>query len=328
MRIEPTKSHGLVAFFSSACLAAGLFLMLVVFCGAARAPAQAATDDERVRALQNNLRDATVQHASPEQQGLLWRTLAVTYENLFDYDHAQDAYTRAISLLRNTARKAEYGESLHQAAEILGMQGRHKEALNYLAQARTVCEELGDPVGVAAIRGSIAQAFQRQHKLQEAEIEASAALRLLESFEKPDRVELENTYLTRARALAGEGHPQAALEDVSRAKVVAADPTSNEIDRITILLVQGEMQMQAGFENEGAQSMAESLKRARALSSLPPATSALLEASILQREALSMRKAHHKDDAKVLEGERKQALTAARAGCGGCTVSVDSLLAK
>jgi hypothetical protein len=109
---------------------------------------------------------------------------------------------------------------------------------------------------------------------------------------------------------------------------VDADPRSNEFDRIAILLVQGEVQMQAGLDAEGARSMAESLKRARALSTLPPAPAALLVASILEREAISLRKAHHNNDAKVLEGERKQALTGVRAGCGGCTVSVSSLLAK
>lgn len=327
MRIERTNPHRTVALFSSACLAAALFLMLMVFCGAAWAPAQAPVDEGPTRALESDLRTAVEQHAGPEQQGVLWHSLGLRYENGFDYDKAYDAYAHAIHLLRNTPRKAEYADSLRASANIFVMQGREKEARNNLVQARALFEELGDTHSAACVRSSFAMSLVREHKFQEAEAEASAALGLLESFKDPDRVYLESTYLTRARAIAGEGRPQTALEDVARAQaIVTNDHASIEIDRIAILLVQGEVQMQAGFVTEGAQSMTEALKRARALSGPPRRASATLEASILEREAASLRKAHHKDEAKVLEDQRRQALTAARAGCGGCTVSVNSLL--
>lgn len=329
MRIERTNSHRMLALFSSAGLAAGLFLMLMVFCGAARAPAQPSVHERHITALQSKLRVAVEQHVSPEQQGLLWHSLGVAYENGFDYDNAEDAFAHAIHLLRDTAAKKAYAESLHQTGDIFVMQGRLKEARNSLAQARGVFEELGDKQSVALVRGSIALALLCEHKFPEAETEASATIAALESAETYSRVDLENAYMIRARAIAGEGRPEKAFEDIAHARtVVANDPTANEVDRIAILLAQGELQMQVGRETEGTQSMTEALKRARALTGLPPTTSALFQASILEREVISMRKAHHKDDAKVLEDQRKQALTAARAGCGGCTVSVNSLLAR
>jgi tetratricopeptide (TPR) repeat protein len=329
MRIERTNSQGLLRYFPLAGFGVALFILGIVFCGAARAKGQAPVEDGLIRTIENSLRAATEQHASPERLGVLWHALGIVYQNGFEYDKAEDAYGHAIHLLRNTALKAQYADSLHRTAEICMMESRVKEVRDNDAQALAIFEELGDTRSAASVRGTTAMGLLRGHKFQEAEAEASRALAVLETLEKPDRIDLENTYVTRARALAGEGRPQAALEDVARARAIATgNPASNKVDAIATLLVQGEVQMQAGLETEGKQSMTEALKLARSLTGLPPATSATLEASILEREVASLRKAHHIEDAKVLEGEMKQAQSAARAGCNGCTVSVMSLLPR
>jgi len=329
MRMVRWNSHGLSRYFPLAGFGAVLFILLMVFCGAARAKGQALVEDGQIRTLQNNLRAATEEHASPEQLGVLWLSLGIRYQNGFDYDKAEDAYTHAIRLLRNTALKAHYADSLHKLAEIYVMESREKEVLNNDAQALAIFEELGDTRSVASVRSTSAMGLLREHKFREADAEASRALAVMGTLDKPDRVDLENTYITRARALAAEGRLQAALEDVAHARAIATgDPGSNDVDAISTLLVQGEVQMQAGMEAEGKQSMTEALRLARSLTGLPPVTSAALEASILEREVASLRKAHHNDDAKLLEGEMKQAQSAARAGCSRCTVSVSSLLSQ
>jgi hypothetical protein len=207
------------------------------------------------------------------------------------------------------------------------MQSRLKEAQSNLAQALRLLQELGDARSVAAVRDMVALALLREHKFREAEAEATATLAALQSLDNPDRNEVGNAYLTRARALAGEGHPGTALDDVARARAVAGgDSAANRIHAIATLLVQGEVQMQAGLEESGKRSMTEALDRARSLHGLPPAMSAALEASILRREAVSLRKAHREQDAKVLEREMKQVESVARTACGGCTVNVTALM--
>lgn len=284
-------------------------------------------NDERIRTFRNAVRLATEQHGSAEQLGQLWQGLALAYQNRFAYEDAELAYGHAIHLLRDTTLKRQYADSLFGAAQIYVMQSRMEEAQNNLAEALRVLEELGDARSVAAVRDTAALVLLREHRFAEAEAEATATLAELEPLDNPDRNEVGNAYLTRARALAGEGRAGIALDDVARARALATgDSGANRIHAIAILLVQGEVQMQAGLEEAGKQSMTEALGRARALSDLPAATSMALQVSILQREAASLRKAHRDHDAKVLEREMKQVQSTAGAGCGGCTVNVTALL--
>lgn len=190
--------------------------------------------------LQNSLRAAAEQHADPKRIGKLWHSHGVQYQNGFDYENAEDAYTRAIRLLRNSALKAEYADSLHSMAVIYLMQERLKEARSNDGQALAIFEELGQTRNAASVKGTVAMGLVREHRFQEAETEASAALAAMEARENPDRNDLENAYLTRARAIAGEGRPQAALEDVARARAIATgNPGSNTIDAIATLPAQG-----------------------------------------------------------------------------------------
>jgi tetratricopeptide (TPR) repeat protein len=325
MRIGVTGSHRMSGRFGSALL--NMLCLLLVLAGAVRARAQASIDDGRLRTLEHSVRVAAEQHAEPEHLGALWHSLGVEYQTRFDYNDAQNAYEHAIALLRKTALKADYADSLHGLGEVYVTQSKLKQARNSLAEALGVFEELGDRRSAASVRSMMALALLREHKFREAETEASDALAALESLGNADRNDVENTLLTRARALAGEGRSEAGLKDVARARAMAADSSDgNSIDAVTVLLVEGEIQVQAGQVSAGVQSMREALRRARALTMLPPTASASVQASILRREAASLRRAHLDEDAKTVEVEMKQAESAARAGCNGCTVSVTSLL--
>jgi tetratricopeptide (TPR) repeat protein len=326
MRIECSNAHAMSGSSSSAGLAGALFLLLLLPGVAVRA-AQTLVEDPRIRPLENSLRVATEQHASPEELGNLWRALAFQYQNGFEIEKAEDAYVHAIRLLRGTPLKAQYAGSLHGLAEIYVMESRLKEARRDLAPALAIFEELGDTRSAASVRETLAADFLRDHKFREAEIEASKAIAALESLDHPELSRLENAYATRARAVAEEGRPDLALKDATHAHSLAIkNSAANSIDSIVTLLVQGEVQMQAGLETEGEQSMTEALKLVRSRTDLPPAMSSSLQASMLERAAISLRKAHRNQEAKVLEEQVRQAKSAASAGCSGCTVSVSSLM--
>ena len=330
MRIEPTNSHlyGTFTSFSSAGLAGMICFLLLLSGLMVRLAAQTLAADP-IRVLQKDLRVAIEQHASREQVGELWYLLGVGYHKGFELEKAEDAYDHAIHLLRNTALKPQYANSLHSLAEIYVMQSRLKEARSNLTRALEVFEELGDTRSVASVRDTLAVELLRDHKFREAEIEASRVVAALESLDDRELSELENAYTTRARAVAGQGRPEAALLDAMRARSLAvANSAANSIDCIVTLLVQGEIQMQAGLESEARQAMVEALKLARSRTDFPPAMFATLEASILQREAASLRRAHHSQDADILEDQMRHAQSAARAGCNGCTVNVTSLLSR
>lgn len=324
MRIRVSNSYAMSDLSCSAGLPAALVLLLI-FPGAA--PAQSLVEDGRIRTLENSLRVATEQHASPQDLGNLWRVLAIQYQNEFEVEKAENAYIRAIRLLRDTPLKAQYAGSLHGLAELYVLESRLKEAQKKLAPALAIFEELGDTWSAASVRETVAVALMRDHKFREAEIEASKVIAMLESIDHPRVSELENAYTTRARAVAAEGRPEAALQDATHAHSLANENSAaNSIDSMVTLLVLGEVQMQAGVEKEGEQSITEALKLVRSRTDLPAAISLGLQISMLERAAISLRKAHRNQDAKVLEDQMKQAQSVASAGCNGCTVSVTSLL--
>ena len=328
MRIEVSNSHVMSGLSCSVGLPAALFLLLL-FPGVAATSAQSFVEDGRIRTLENGLRVATEHHASPEELGNLWRALAIQYQNEFEVDKAEDAYLHSIRLLRNTPLKAEYAGSLHGLAQIYVMESRLKEAQRDLAPALAIFEEIGDSRSAASVRETVALALMRDHKFREAEIEASRVIALLESIDHPRLSELVNAYTTRARAVAAQGHPEVGLQDATHAHSLASENSgANSIDSMVTLLVMGEVQMQAGLEREGEQSMTEALKLVRSRTDLPPGMSSTLQASMLEYAAISLRKAHRNEEAKVLEDQMKQAQSAARAGCNGCTVSVTSLLPR
>lgn len=199
----------MLASVSSAGFVSGLFLLLVLPGLTPWTAAQTPVEDGRIRVLQNSLRAAAEQHADPKRIGKLWHSHGVQYQNGFDYENAEDAYTRAIRLLRNSALKAEYADSLHSMAVIYLMQGRLKEARSNDGQALAIFEELGQTRNAASVKGTVAMGLVREHRFQEAETEASAALAAMEAREDPDRNDLENAYLDagpgyrRRRSLAG-----------------------------------------------------------------------------------------------------------------------------
>ena len=309
-------------------LAAAL-LLLLLFPGMRVATAQSSVEDGRIHTLENSLRAATERHAGPEELGNLWRALAIYYQNELDVDKAEDAYIHAIRLLRDTQLTAQYADSLHRVAQVYVMESRLKEAQRDLALALAIFARIGDTRSAASVRETVAVALMRDHKFKEAEIEASRVVAMLESIDHPIVSELENAYATRARAVAGQGRPEDALRDAAHAHALAIQNSgANSINSMVTLLVQGEVQMQAGLESEGEQSITEALKLERSRTDLPRVTSSTLEASMLETAAISLRKAHRNQDAKALEEQMRQAQSAARAGCGGCTVSVSSLLSQ
>jgi len=326
MRRELSNSDAMSSLSCSATLAGALFLLLL-FPGMRATPAQSFAEDARIHTLENSVRVATEKHAGPEELGNLWRALAIYYQNELDVDKAEDAYIHAIRLLRDTQLKAQYAGSLHGVAQIYVMESRLKEAQKDLALALAIFEGIGDTRSAASVRETVAVALMRDHKFKEAEIEASRVVAMLESIDHPVMSELENAYATRARAVAGQGRPEDSIRDATHAHALAMENSgANSINSMVTLLVQGEVQMQAGLESEGEQSITEALKLERARTDLPPVMSSTLEASMLEVAATSLRRAHRKQDAKALEEQMRQAQSAARAGCGGCTVSVSSLL--
>jgi hypothetical protein len=134
-------------------------------------------------------------------------------------------------------------------------------------------------------------------------------------------------YLIRSRAICGQGRCRSALDDLSRAHSVALNKfQENSIEMISIWMVQGQVQMQAGLQADGEQAMNEALRLAQSRTDLPRPYFVALELAVLQAQRNSLKAAHRKQEAKQVEDQIARIEADVPAACTGCTVSAASLM--
>ena len=81
--------------------------------------------DSQVELLRAELKKAESTHAGDARIGHLWRDLGIAYESRLAEGPAEDAYVRAIPLLRSAGRDFEYADALHGLGSVyLNMEQR------------------------------------------------------------------------------------------------------------------------------------------------------------------------------------------------------------
>jgi tetratricopeptide (TPR) repeat protein len=282
---------------------------------------------ESVETLQANLRSAVQKNVSSEQLGTLWLSLANRYQDRFELEKAEDAYARAIHLLRDTSSQSQYAESLHGMGNVYRASSRLKEARKYLTKSLDIYGTLNDETKIARLHVELGTELLAENKYPEAETESAAALKGLESGPAPDPSDLSMAYLTHSRATCGQGRCRSALDDVSQAHSVALNKfQENSIEMISIWLVQGQIQMKAGLQAEGEQAMNEALRLVQSRTDLPRPYFVTLQLVVLRAQRTSLKAAHRKHEAKLVEDQIAQIEAAAPAACTGCTVSAPALM--
>lgn len=282
---------------------------------------------ESTETLQANIRSALERNASPEQLGTQWLTLANRYQDRFELEKAEDAYARAIHLLRDTSSQSEYAESLHGMGDVYRASGRLKEARKCLIKSLDIYNTLNDQTNIARLHVELGAELLAENKYREAEAESTAALKIFESESKPDVSDMSTAYLIRSRAICALGRCRSALDDVSQAHSVARNGfQENSIETISIWMVQGQVQIQAGLQADGEQSMNEALRLAQSRTDLPRPYFVTLQVTILRAQKTSLKAAHRNQQAKHVEDQLAQIEADAPAACPGCTVSAESLM--
>jgi tetratricopeptide (TPR) repeat protein len=300
-----------------------MVLAVIAFNTAAFAQAPVPTTET----LRATIRSAVERNASAEELGKLWLTLANRYQDRFELEKAEDAYARAIHLLRDTSSQSQYAESLQGIGNVSSTFGRLRDARKYLTKSFDIYATLNDEANMAHLHLSLGLELLAEHKYREAEIEATAALNGLESGPKPDLSDLSMAYLTRSRAICGQGQCRSALDDVSQAHSLALNRfQQNSIEMISIWLVQGQIQMKAGLQVDGEQAMNEALRLVQSRTDLPRPYFVTLQLVVLRAQRTSLKAAHRKQEAKHVEDQISRIEADAPAACTGCTVSAASLL--
>lgn len=282
---------------------------------------------ESTQTLQANIRSAAERNASAEQLGTLWLALANRYQDRFELEKAEDAYARAIHLLRDTSSQSQYAESLHGMGNVYRASGRLKEARKCLTKSLDIYGTLNDETKFARLHVELGTELLAEYKYREAETESTAALKDFESGSTPDISDMSAAYLIRSRAICGQGRCRSALDDVSRAHSVALNRfQENSIEMISIWMVQGQVEMQAGLQADGEQSMNEALRLAQSRTDLPRPYFVALELAVLRAQRTSLKAAHRKEEARQVEDQISRIEAEAPAACAGCTVSAPALV--
>jgi tetratricopeptide (TPR) repeat protein len=308
-------------------LSIGLVFLLATRVGLSQE--QNSLELERVEALQAKIRSAVDQHANPEQVGTLWLSLAKRFLGYLELEKAEDAFARAIHLLRDTSLQTQYADSLDGIARVYLTLGRLGEARSFLTKSLETYAKLKAESNVASIHVALGIVQLASHKYREAEIESATALKIFESEASPDPAEISAAYLLHARAICGEGRCSSALDDILRARsAIASKSPENSIEMISIWMIKGQIQIQAGLQAEGEQAIDEGLRLLQSRTDLPHPVSVALELAILRVQASSLRAAHRKQEAKRTEDQIARIEAEQPATCRGCTVSAAALLSQ
>jgi tetratricopeptide (TPR) repeat protein len=284
---------------------------------------------ESTETLQANIRSAVERNVSSVQQGTLWLTLANRYQDSFELEKAEDAFARAIHLLAYTPSQHQYAEALDGMGNVYSASGRLREARKCLTKSLDIYRTLNDEANIAHLHVSFGSELLAEHKYRDAEIESTAALKAFESVPKPDLSDISMAYLTRGRAICGQGGCRSALDDVSHAHSLALNRfQENSIEVISIWLVQGQIQMKAGLQADGEQAMNEALRLVQSRTDLPRPYFVTLQLVILRAQRTSLKAAHRKQEAKHVEDQIARIEAEAPAACNGCRVSVGSLMSQ
>ena len=140
---------------------------------------------------QANIQSAVQQNASSEQLGTLWLTLADRYQDRFELEKAEDAYARAIRLLRDTSPPSQYAESLHGMGNVYGASGRLKESRKFLTKSLYIYRSLNDEANIARLHVELGAELLAEYKYRKAETESTAAL----EYSSPHRSPMSVTCL-------------------------------------------------------------------------------------------------------------------------------------
>jgi tetratricopeptide (TPR) repeat protein len=281
---------------------------------------------ERIEMLRGEIKNAESRHAGAAEVGVLWLQLANRYQNELEFTDAEDAFARALRLLRTGGPEALYANALDGMGSLYMSTGRLSEAGDYLHKALLAYEGIGDRAHVAVLHESTALQELLGRRYRKAEEESAEALTEMKSLGVPNASEMAAAYLTHSYAVCYEGRCGAALEDVDRAKeLIEARLQPNSVDMAAMWETRGFAEVKLGRVDAGDEDMREAVRVLRSRTDLPRGVVVDLELGVMRQQDVLMKAAHRKAEEKQIEAEIGQLESERPVGCSGCTVSAAAL---
>ena len=211
------------------------------------------------------IRVAEQNHLPPAEQGILWEQLALQYHISTEFQKAEDAYLRALQLLKTApSSREDYASALDSLSSLYLIYGRSDDAESARKQAIKVRQKMGNDADNGDSVVHLADVAIVRHQFKKAEHLALHGLQLLESSPNPQREGILSAFITLTYARCFRGHCQEGLTNAKQALAFAntnfqSDSTAHGFALETL----GFAEWKSGSPQDGERNMLQSIQLLR-----------------------------------------------------------------
>jgi tetratricopeptide (TPR) repeat protein len=252
-----------------------------------------------------------------------WALVGAEYLEAADFPNSENAYSRAIQLLRkNPADASLYAEALDQLGTLYRIYDRLPEALNCRRNALAVRQGLGDPLPIARSQSHLAELDLMARKYKEAFTGADAAYRTMTRLADKEKAEILSTLIVRAYAQCGLRHRSACLADAKEALALSRSAFASQSQPVGAALVAlGSAQLKNGSAADAEASTQQALD----IFKMQLASSDPRMIFAMQQYRDCLRALHHDEEAHDISTQLSTMSRQAGRPCPTCTVSIYGL---
>lgn len=269
------------------------------------------------------IRTAELHHPPPLQEAILWAQLALDYHLGAEFLKAEDAYLRALRLLKSEpSARAEYAYVLDNLSSLYLIYGRLDDAESVRKQAIKVRQKLGNPAACAESEVHLADIMMRRRQYKKAERLALKGLQTMESSPKPPQAGIFTALITLTYAQCSQGQCGKGLISAKQAATFANKNFESESAPNGFALeTLGFAEWKTGALQDGERDMRQAVQILRkALSMNDPRVAG----AMVQYQSYLIQ-AHRPAEAQEIHEQVTRMSRQAGVYCQGCTVSVYSL---
>jgi len=263
------------------------------------------------------------QHFPPASQAALWEQLASQYEIGTDFLKAEDAYLRALHLLKTVpSARTEYAFTLDNLSSLYIIYRRLDDAESARKQAIKVRQKLGNPAETGQSEVHLADIALMRRQYNKAERLALQALQMMESSLNPPRAGILSAFIALTFARCSRGDCGEGLMNAKQAVAFANRNFESESAANGFALESlGFAEWKSGASQDAGRTLLQALQILRTRLS---ATDPRLAGAMSQYRSYLI-EAHRPAEAQEIEKQLTRITSQAGVYCQRCTVSVGSL---
>ena len=262
-------------------------------------------------------------HFPPATQAALWEQLASQYEIETDFLKSEEAYLRALHLLKTApSARAEYAFTLDNLSSLYIIYRRLDDAESARRQAIKVRQKLGNPAATGQSEVHLADIALMRRQYDKAERLALQALQMMESSLTPPREGILSAFIALTFARCSRGRCGEGLMNAKQAVAFASKNFDSESAANGFAMASlGFAEWKSGASQDGGRSMLQALQILRTrLSATDPRL-----AGVMSQYRSYLIDAHRPAEAQEIDRQLTRINRQAGTYCQGCTVSVESL---